>query len=311
MCFDSHAIPIHSTRKRDKITITTTPNLLICGIDEVGRGAIAGPLCAAAVQLGDEYPKEALKRLADSKQLSATQRVARAKEIIEYASRWAVAWATVAEIDRYNVLQATLLAMRRAYALLCQADMKHYPPYASDTNAPSNTNARPNAGDTNAPSSPSAPLTTSASNTNAPSASKLTRSTKNPLAVVGGWAYGQLNSRQGPKGAAPKRRDPQPNATPCPLPTCVIIDGPHVPTLFDAIETHGVVRADTKFAAVQAASILAKTHRDAWMGNQAHAHFPQYHFDRHKGYPTPLHRSMLATHGISPIHRVSFKCVPD
>lgn len=83
----------------------------ICGIDEAGRGPIAGPVYAAAVVLD---PRRPIEGLADSKLLSAPRRVALAALIRERAVAWAVATATVEEIDRINILQATLLAMRRA-----------------------------------------------------------------------------------------------------------------------------------------------------------------------------------------------------
>lgn len=83
----------------------------ICGIDEAGRGPIAGPVYAAAVVLD---PRRPIEGLADSKLLGAPRRVALAALIRERAVAWAVATATVEEIDRINILQATLLAMRRA-----------------------------------------------------------------------------------------------------------------------------------------------------------------------------------------------------
>jgi len=84
---------------------------LICGVDEAGRGPIAGPVYAAAVVLSDD---RAIPGLKDSKLLSAARREALAHRIREEARAWAVASATVEEIDRLNILAATLLAMRRA-----------------------------------------------------------------------------------------------------------------------------------------------------------------------------------------------------
>ncbi|MBI5936842.1 MAG: ribonuclease HII [Betaproteobacteria bacterium] len=84
---------------------------LICGVDEAGRGPLAGPVCAAAVILDPDKPIGGLK---DSKKLSAGNRLRLADEIRAKAIAWAVAWATVEEIDRINILQASLLAMRRS-----------------------------------------------------------------------------------------------------------------------------------------------------------------------------------------------------
>jgi ribonuclease HII len=83
----------------------------VAGVDEAGRGPLAGPVAAAAVILDPDRPIHGLK---DSKQLSAEQREALAVEIRAKAVAWAVAWADHEEIDRINILQASLLAMTRA-----------------------------------------------------------------------------------------------------------------------------------------------------------------------------------------------------
>lgn len=87
----------------------------IAGVDEAGRGPLAGPVAAAAVILDPAHPIPGLK---DSKQLSAGQREALAAEIRARSLAWAVAWADHEEIDRLNILQASLLAMARAVAAL-------------------------------------------------------------------------------------------------------------------------------------------------------------------------------------------------
>ncbi len=82
----------------------------VAGIDEAGRGPLAGPVCAACVLLPDHFPVELLN---DSKRLTHRERE-RAEAVIKEKAVWAVAWATAQEIDRYNILQATMLAMTRA-----------------------------------------------------------------------------------------------------------------------------------------------------------------------------------------------------
>jgi ribonuclease HII len=90
----------------------------LCGVDEAGRGPLAGPVTAAAVMLDPEQPIAGLR---DSKKLSAAARERLADEIRLRAAAWCVAEASVAEIDQLNILQATMLAMQRAVAGLARA----------------------------------------------------------------------------------------------------------------------------------------------------------------------------------------------
>lgn len=177
---------------------------LVCGIDEAGRGPLAGPVVAAAVILDPERP---IAGLNDSKKLSEKKRSALAEIIRERALAWAVAEATVEEIDRLNILQATMLAMQRAVAAL------------------------------------------------------------------------QIRAES------------------------ALVDGNRCPKL--DIPCEAVVKGDGKIASIAAASILAKTVRDAGM-LVLHAQYPQYGFDRHMGYPTAAHFAALEAHGASPVHRRSF-----
>lgn len=180
------------------------PEGLVCGVDEAGRGPLAGPVVAAAVILDPARP---ILGLNDSKKLSEWRRAALAVEIREKALAWAVAEASVEEIDRLNILHASLLAMQRAVA---------------------------------------------------------------GLAV------------------APER---------------ALIDGNRCPRL--PVPAEAVVKGDGKIASIAAASILAKTVRDAGM-LVLHERYPHYGFDRHMGYPTPAHFAALEAHGASPVHRRSF-----
>ena len=83
----------------------------VAGVDEAGRGPLAGPVVAAAVILNPDRPIDGLD---DSKKLSAVRRDALREEIVHNAMSWSVAWADPAEIDAINILAATMLAMRRA-----------------------------------------------------------------------------------------------------------------------------------------------------------------------------------------------------
>jgi ribonuclease HII len=181
--------------------------LLICGVDEAGRGPLAGPVSAAAVILDPARP---IAGLADSKKLSEKQRDLLAPLIRERALAWAVAYASVAEIDELNILQATLLAMRRAVLA---------------------------------------------------------------LSIV---------------------------------PQQVLVDGLYCPQT--GIPSQAIVKGDSKIAAISAASILAKTARDELMLG-LHEQYPQYGFAAHKGYPTAAHLAALRAHGVSDVHRRSFKPV--
>lgn len=177
----------------------------VCGVDEAGRGPLAGPVVAAAVILDGDRP---IPGLNDSKQLSAARREALAPLIRERALAWAVAEASVEEVDRLNIYHASHLAMCRAVAALGVAP---------------------------------------------------------ELALVDGNRL--------------------PRDLPCP--------------------GRAEVKGDARFAAIAAASILAKTARDAQMQALARV-YPQYGFERHMGYPTPAHLAALQAHGPCPIHRRSF-----
>lgn len=175
-----------------------------CGVDEAGRGPLAGPVYAAAVILDPARP---IHGLDDSKKLSEKKREWLALEIRDKALAFGIAYATVEEIDQINILQATLLAMRRAVETL-------------------------------------------------------------PL---------------------------QPNHA--------LIDGNRCPQL--AMPSRAIIRGDALEPAISAASILAKTARDAEM-LRIHADYPHYALDRHKGYDTAAHRAALQMYGPAYFHRKSF-----
>lgn len=177
---------------------------LICGVDEAGRGPLAGPVFAAAVILD---PSKPIAGLRDSKKLSPTRRDLLAQLIQRDALAWSIAQCSAGEIDALNILQATMLAMRRAIE---------------------------------------------------------------GLSIT---------------------------------PTLALIDGNRCPVT--AIRTEAIIKGDDKVLEISAASILAKTARDALL-LEMHTRYPQYGFDQHKGYPTALHLERLKQHGITPEHRRSF-----
>ena len=176
----------------------------ICGVDEAGRGPLAGPVCAAAVILP---PNTIIDGVNDSKKLSEKKREALFDVIKETAVSYCIAYASVEEIESINILNATMLAMKRAVeGLDVKAD------YA-------------------------------------------------------------------------------------------MIDGNKMPQL--EIDGEAVVKGDAKSMSIACASILAKVSRDRLLYEYA-KEYPQYHFEKHKGYGTTLHREAVLEYGPCPYHRMSF-----
>lgn len=177
---------------------------LVAGVDEAGRGPLAGPVVAAAVILDDLQP---IAGLNDSKKLTEKRREKLYDEILAKALCCSIAEASVQEVDSLNILQATLLAMRRAVDGLRLKPVK------------------------------------------------------------------------------------------------VLVDGNRLPVL--EVRAEAIVQGDALVPAISAASILAKVHRDR-LCVRLHEQYPQYGFDRHKGYGTAEHLQALADHGPTPCHRMSF-----
>jgi ribonuclease HII len=181
---------------------------LLCGVDEAGRGPLAGRVFAAAVILDPSKPR--INGLADSKVLTADMREELAARIRQRALAWAVASASVEEIDRINILRASLLAMKRAVEAL-------------------------------------------------------------------GMEPGE-----------------------------VCVDGLY--TIDVAFRCRAIVNGDALVKAISAASILAKTARDAEM-RAMDDRYPGYGFASHKGYASPEHLAALKARGPCEIHRRSFEPV--
>ena len=180
------------------------------GCDEAGRGCLAGPVTAAAVILPPDFHNDLIN---DSKQLTERQREQLRPVIEREALAWAVAMVSPQEIDRMNILRASITAMHRA--------------------------------------------------------------------------LDQLKVR--PEG--------------------ILVDGNRFYPYQDIPHTT-IVKGDGKMLCIAAASILAKTHRDELM-RCLHEEFPQYGWDRNKGYPTPDHRAAIAAHGVTPYHRHTFQLLPQ
>ena len=178
--------------------------MVVAGVDEAGRGPLAGPVVVAAVVLNPDRPIDGLE---DSKKLNEKRREELFALIMDRSLAWAVVEIEPAEIDRINILQATLLGMKQAVEQL-------HPP-----------------------------------------------------------------------------------------PSLALIDGNQAPDLKCTVRT--IVRGDSLEPAISAASILAKVTRDRLM-KKLHIDYPDYGFDRHKGYPTADHLARLARYGPCPIHRKSF-----
>ncbi len=93
------------------------------------------------------------------------------------------------------------------------------------------------------------------------------------------------------------------------IPGLLLIDGNRFPS-YKSIPHHCIIKGDGKYASIAAASILAKTYRDEYM-LQLHDQYPQYKWHDNKGYGTASHRKALLEHGMSPLHRKSFQCIPQ
>ncbi|MDR0983882.1 MAG: ribonuclease HII [Ruminococcus sp.] len=177
---------------------------VLCGIDEAGRGPLAGDVFAAAVIL----PENAvIGGLDDSKKLTEKKREMLFEEIKQKATAYGIGIATVAEIEKMNILNAAMLAMERAYE---------------------------------------------------------------KMAVAADIA---------------------------------LVDGNRLPLL--STHTAAIVKGDGKSASIAAASVLAKVSRDRYMTAMADK-YPQYGFEKHKGYGTKMHYERLKEFGLSEIHRRSF-----
>ena len=215
--------------------------ILICGIDESGRGPLAGPVCAAAVILPDDFPSEVLN---DSKKLTAARREEARRLICAKALALGVGWASHTEIDNINILQASLLAMKRAFeqAYNCWEMLAAMPEGGAEV-----------------------------------------------------WQGGVCTESDFGKPLA---------SAALAAALTAVVDGLHVPDI--PVPCTAMVKADAKVREVMAASILAKTARDQLMDYYAGL-YPEYGYEKHKGYPTKEHRERVLKYGSSPIQRITFR----
>lgn len=181
-----------------------------CGTDEAGRGCLAGPVTAAAVILPNGFSNAVLN---DSKQLSHKKRNLLRPIIEQEAVSFAVAQIFPSDIDRINILNASILAMHKS--------------------------------------------------------------------------IDQLK----------------------PVPKFIIVDGNRFKP-YNTIPFETIIKGDAKYLSIAAASILAKTNRDAYM-EKIHEEYPMYNWKQNKGYPTVEHREAIKTYGITKYHRKSFRLLPD
>ncbi|ALM07951.1 ribonuclease HII [Sediminicola sp. YIK13] len=93
------------------------------------------------------------------------------------------------------------------------------------------------------------------------------------------------------------------------LPTCIMVDGNRFKP-FKEVPYECIIKGDSKYASIAAASVLAKTYRDAYM-EQLHEEFPMYNWIKNKGYPTKEHREAIRKYGITKYHRKSFRQLPE
>ena len=182
----------------------------VAGTDEAGRGCLAGPVTAAAIILPKSFSN---KLINDSKILNEVTRNSLRTCLEKEAICYGVAHVFMEEIDKINILNASILAMHKALE-------------------------------------------------------KLNRT-----------------------------------------PTHIIVDGNRFKP-FGKIPHECIIKGDGKYMSIAAASILAKTYRDAYM-QEIHNEFPMYNWEKNKGYPTREHRSAIEKYGSTKYHRKSFKLLPE
>lgn len=228
--------------------------LLEAGCDEAGRGPLAGPVFAAAVILPPDFHHPLLN---DSKKMTEKSREILREVIMKEAIAYAVEAVSAEEIDKINILNASIAGMWRAIMNLpvrpeqIVVDGNRFKPYGRI---------------------PSVSLSD------------------------GSIAVSHLNRIAGPV-APPQKTIPQKKSLPW--------ENPGPVTDYGTIPFECIVKGDGRFADIAAASVLAKTGRDAYMKSLAEQ-YPQYGWERNMGYPTREHVEAIKKYGLTPHHRKSF-----
>ena len=204
--------------------------ILETGTDEAGRGCLAGPVTAAAVILPLDFENEILN---DSKQLSEKLREKLRPIIEEIALSFSITHIHNEEIDKINILNASMKAMQE-----CVLKLNPTPEF---------------------------------------------------IIVDGNRS---LNAKLGLKSAFGKQ-----------------FSSDEIEQL-KSIPNQSIIKGDSKFMSIAAASVLAKTYRDDYM-NLIHEEFPMYNWKQNKGYPTKEHREAIRKYGVTKYHRMSFRLLPE
>ncbi len=210
MVENSHDDSMSSRYSSKNVLKSYDPSLQIAGTDEAGRGCLAGPVTAAAIVLPANFNHPILN---DSKQLTEKQRNTLLPILEKEAITYGVSHVFETEIDKINILNASILAMHRSLDQLSR------------------------------------------------------------------------------------------------LPEHILVDGNRFKP-YQNIPYACIVKGDAKFLSIAAASILAKTYRDAFM-EKIHQEFPMYNWAKNKGYPTKEHRQAIRKHGLTKYHRKSFRQLPQ
>ena len=245
---------------------------IVIGIDEVGRGPLAGPVVACAAVLKSP---DALLTLNDSKKLSRPKREAMFEQVKDACACYAIASASVEEIDEMNILEADFLAMRRALQALGFPGLNETAPEIPIEAKGTLNDALSSSVACHPGLVPGSPLASNVIQNNAANNVIQNEAQRNE-----GSSDGSYN-------------------------ILIAVDG--------NLKIHGVpaekqmpiVKGDGRIASISAASILAKVFRDRYM-DKLEELYPGYGFDKHAGYGTKAHLDAIRRQGYTPAHRKSF-----
>ena len=305
---------------------------IVIGIDEVGRGPLAGPVVACAAVLKSP---DALLTLNDSKKLSRPKREAMFEQVKDACACYAIASASVEEIDEMNILEADFLAMRRALQALGFPGLNETAPEIPidakgslnnviQNNAANNViqnGAQRNEGSSDSSSNdvmldpvachpglvPGSPLASNVIQNNAANNVIQNGAQRNEGSSDSSSNVIMLDPAACHPGLSLSR-------TSCGMPGSPLALNANILIAVDGnLKIHGVpaekqmpiVKGDGRIASISAASILAKVFRDRYM-DKLEELYPGYGFDKHAGYGTKAHLDAIRRQGFTPAHRKSF-----